>query len=110
MNERSSRSHTIFRIVVESRERSTTDSNSAQKSPSQSAGRMSVNGGAVKVSSLNLIDLAGSERASATGAEGVRLKEGGHINRSLLALGNVIKKLSKGEVCVLSYGLIILTV
>lgn len=34
-----------------------------------------------------------SERASATGAEGIRLKEGGNINRSLVCLGNVISAL-----------------
>ena len=37
-----------------------------------------------------------SERASATGAEGIRLKEGGNINRSLASLGNVISALGKG--------------
>lgn len=43
------------------------------------------------------MDLAGSERVSQTGAEGQRLKEGGHINRSLFTLGSVIAKLSEGE-------------
>ena len=32
-----------------------------------------------------------------TGAEGIRLKEGGHINKSLLTLGTVISKLSEGN-------------
>ena len=41
----------------------------------------------------NFVDLAGSERASQTQSEGARLKEGGHINRSLLTLGTVIRKL-----------------
>ena len=45
----------------------------------------------------NLVDLAGSERVSATGAEGIRFKEGTFINRSLLVLGNVISKLSEGN-------------
>ncbi|EPQ03591.1 Centromere-associated protein E, partial [Myotis brandtii] len=54
--------------------------------------------GSVKVSHLNLVDLAGSERAAQTGAEGVRLKEGCNINRSLFILGQVIKKLSDGQV------------
>lgn len=40
------------------------------------------------------MDLAGSERIAKTGAGGVRLKEGKHINKSLMALGNVINKLS----------------
>ncbi|XP_031454739.1 kinesin-like protein KIF19 [Phasianus colchicus] len=44
---------------------------------------------------LQLIDLAGSERAAWTQNRGQRMKEGAHINRSLLALGNCIKALSK---------------
>ncbi|CAH9094237.1 unnamed protein product [Cuscuta epithymum] len=46
---------------------------------------------------VNFIDLAGSERASQTLSAGTRLKEGCHINRSLLTLGTVIRKLSKGR-------------
>ncbi|KAF2533946.1 hypothetical protein F2Q70_00033620 [Brassica cretica] len=46
------------------------------------------------MASVSFIDLAGSERASQTMS---RLKEGCHINRSLLALGTVIRKLSKGR-------------
>ena len=45
------------------------------------------------VSQIHLVDLAGSERADATGATGVRLKEGGNINKSLVTLGNVISAL-----------------
>ncbi|KXS18834.1 kinesin-domain-containing protein [Gonapodya prolifera JEL478] len=78
MNERSSRSHTIFRMV---------------RWEQQFDSRTSFSG-AYKVSCLNLVDLAGSERVGHTGAEGIRLKEGGHINKSLLALGTVIGKLS----------------
>ncbi|NXJ81092.1 CENPE protein, partial [Trogon melanurus] len=79
MNEHSSRSHTIFRMIIESRERSDIANANCD--------------GAVMVSHLNLVDLAGSERASQTGSEGVRLKEGCNINRSLFILGQVIKKL-----------------
>jgi len=39
------------------------------------------------------VDLAGSERASQSLSAGARLKEGCHINRSLLTLGTVIRKL-----------------
>ncbi|KAL0384027.1 UNVERIFIED_CONTAM: Kinesin-like protein KIN-7F [Sesamum radiatum] len=46
---------------------------------------------------LNFVDLAGSERASQALSVGQRLKEGCHINRSLLTLGTVIRKLSKGR-------------
>ncbi|XP_064210035.1 centromere-associated protein E isoform X9 [Anguilla rostrata] len=81
MNQRSSRSHTIFRMILESRERS--DPASGENAD-----------GAIIVSHLNLVDLAGAERASQTGAEGARLKEGCNINRSLFTLGQVIKKLS----------------
>ncbi|XP_073457878.1 centromere-associated protein E isoform X2 [Aquarana catesbeiana] len=84
MNEHSSRSHTIFRMIVESRE-------------SNEPGNSESCEGAVMVSHLNLVDLAGSERASQTGAEGVRLKEGCNINRSLFILGQVIKKLSDDQ-------------
>ncbi|XP_063774231.1 centromere-associated protein E isoform X2 [Pseudophryne corroboree] len=84
MNDHSSRSHTIFRMIVESRE---------QNEPGNSENCE----GAVMVSHLNLVDLAGSERASQTGAEGVRFKEGCNINRSLFILGQVIKKLSDGQ-------------
>ncbi|XP_028996968.1 centromere-associated protein E isoform X2 [Betta splendens] len=81
MNQRSSRSHTIFRMILESRERS--DLASGENAD-----------GAIIVSHLNLVDLAGSERASQTGAEGTRFKEGCNINRSLFTLGQVIKKLT----------------
>ncbi|CAL5328129.1 unnamed protein product [Camellia sinensis] len=46
---------------------------------------------------VNFVDLAGSEHASQSLSVGTRLKEGCHINRSLLALGTVICKLSKGR-------------
>ena len=45
-------------------------------------------------SKLSLIDLAGSERASATNNRGARLQEGANINKSLLALGNCINSLA----------------
>ncbi|OLL25260.1 Kinesin-like protein 6 [Neolecta irregularis DAH-3] len=45
------------------------------------------------LATLSIIDLAGSERASATKNKGDRLLEGANINRSLLALGNCINAL-----------------
>jgi len=51
----------------------------------------------VRVSQLNLVDLAGSEGASRTQADGLRLREGQNINRSLLALSNVINRLSSAN-------------
>ncbi|XP_031401118.1 kinesin-like protein KIN-7O isoform X2 [Punica granatum] len=94
MNVYSSRSHTIFRMIIESRD-------IQQKRKTESGDKHEDEGGhtscdAVRVSVLNLVDLAGSERAAKTGAEGVRLKEGSHINKSLMTLGTVIKKLSEG--------------
>ncbi|KAK6120943.1 hypothetical protein DH2020_045312 [Rehmannia glutinosa] len=47
--------------------------------------------------SVNFVDLAGSERASQALSVGQRLKEGCYINRSLLTLSTVIRKLSKGR-------------
>ena len=51
----------------------------------------------VRYSQLNLVDLAGSEGASRTQADGLRLREGSNINRSLLALSNVINRLSSAN-------------
>ncbi|CAN8241144.1 unnamed protein product [Cochlearia groenlandica] len=78
MNVHSSRSHTIFRMVIESRGKENGSSSDA-----------------IRVSVLNLVDLAGSERIAKTGAGGVRLTEGKYINKSLMILGNVINKLSE---------------
>ncbi|XP_059636813.1 kinesin-like protein KIN-7N isoform X2 [Cornus florida] len=86
MNIQSSRSHTIFRMEIESKQRDTS-----------SCSDYSISDDAIRVSVLNLVDLAGSERIAKTGADGVRLKEGKHINKSLMVLGNVINKLSEGE-------------
>lgn len=61
-----------------------------------------------KFSVINLIDLAGSEKAEQTGATGDRLKEGCAINKSLTCLGNVISVLAdkasgKGKNLVVPY-------
>ncbi|XP_057456471.1 kinesin-like protein KIN-7D, mitochondrial [Lotus japonicus] len=73
----SSRSHTIFTLMIES-----------------SAHGEDYDG--VIFSQLNLIDLAGSE-SSKTDTTGLRRKEGSYINKSLLTLGTVIGKLSEGK-------------
>ncbi|KAI8554198.1 hypothetical protein RHMOL_Rhmol05G0080200 [Rhododendron molle] len=73
----SSRSHTIFTLMIES-----------------SAHGDEYDG--VVFSQLNLIDLAGSE-SSKTETSGLRRKEGAYINKSLLTLGTVIGKLSEGK-------------
>lgn len=86
MNEYSSRSHSIFRIVIESRERSSEELNEEE-----------VDGG-ILAATLTLVDLAGSERIRHTNTSGSRLKEGGHINKSLMTLGTVINKLCQDSV------------
>ena len=73
MNERSSRSHTIFRITIESRCKHTPDDESDET--------IDTDDDAVRVSTLNLVDLAGSESVRLTGATGDRQKEGGKINQ-----------------------------
>nr|AAM13881.1 putative kinesin [Arabidopsis thaliana] len=79
----SSRSHTIFTLMVES-----------------SATGDEYDG--VIFSQLNLIDLAGSE-SSKTETTGLRRKEGSYINKSLLTLGTVIGKLSEGKATHIPY-------
>lgn len=44
-----------------------------------------------RTSRFYLVDLAGSERQKHSESAGIRLKEAGSINKSLSALGNVIK-------------------
>ncbi|KAI8961849.1 kinesin-domain-containing protein [Daldinia sp. FL1419] len=85
-NARSSRSHAVVQIVVESRERI----------PGGAAGdkRSGIMPGGVRVSTLSLIDLAGSEKAAESKE---RRAEGSHINKSLLTLGTVISKLSENK-------------
>ncbi|ORY32865.1 kinesin motor domain-domain-containing protein [Naematelia encephala] len=73
-NERSSRSHVVFTLVIESRPRDGSGDDD------------------IRLSRLNLIDLAGSERAV---SDLERRGEGKHINQSLLALREVINKLTE---------------
>jgi centromeric protein E len=84
-NARSSRSHAVVQIVVESRER-------IPGGPGSDTKRQGLLPGGVRVSTLSLIDLAGSEKAAESKE---RRTEGSHINKSLLTLGTVIAKLSE---------------
>ena len=100
MNERSSRSHTIFRITVESRLKDTAkngedDDGDDSDEEDLLRGNETGKSGAVRVSTLNLVDLAGSESVRHTGATGDRQKEGGIINQSLLTLSRVIGSLGQ---------------
>ncbi|EDN95887.1 hypothetical protein SS1G_12092 [Sclerotinia sclerotiorum 1980 UF-70] len=74
-NATSSRSHAVLQINVAQKDR-----NASVNEPHTMA-------------TLSIIDLAGSERASATKNRGERLIEGANINKSLLALGSCINAL-----------------
>ena len=78
MNERSSRSHSIFTLRVRGQNATTMESCDAV---------------------LNLVDLAGSERLSnsGSGSHPARLKEAQCINKSLSSLADVIAALQQGK-------------
>lgn len=82
MNDKSSRSHSIFNIVL----------NISDLKASTSTGSVQT-----KRSKISLVDLAGSERVSHTCASGERLREGVSINKSLLTLGKVIAALADAK-------------
>lgn len=92
-HEHSSRSHTIFQIIIESCDNRASKLYSVKKmglathkkGPSQSG---------IKLSYLNLIDLAGSEKYT---SDKDRRKEASFINKSLLTLGAVISKMSESK-------------
>ncbi|KAK4538036.1 hypothetical protein CDCA_CDCA15G4061 [Cyanidium caldarium] len=75
MNEESSRSHSVFIMMMESEH-----TDEAQVTKRTTA-------------RLNMVDLAGSERQKLARTSGQLLREAGNINRSLSALGNVINAL-----------------
>jgi hypothetical protein len=64
LNAQSSRSHAIFRLLLESRE--------SRELPDDQTMRVSV---------LNMVDLAGSENSKSAGVTGIRKREGGKINQ-----------------------------
>ncbi|XP_049746715.1 kinesin-like protein KIF18A [Elephas maximus indicus] len=79
INATSSRSHAVFQIYLRQQEKTASINQS------------------VRIAKMSLIDLAGSERASATSAQGIQFREGTNINQSLLALGNVINALADAK-------------
>ncbi|KAK3070277.1 tubulin-dependent ATPase kip3 [Teratosphaeriaceae sp. CCFEE 6253] len=74
-NATSSRSHAVLQVNISLKDRDTSTTEP------------------VTMATLSIIDLAGSERASATKNRGERLLEGANINKSLLALGSCINAL-----------------
>jgi len=94
MNQTSSRSHSVFTIIVECCDSSGNGLGSGASSKHQ---RDHPQQQIIRVGKLNLVDLAGSERQSKTGTTGERFKEATKINLSLSALGNVISALVDGR-------------
>ncbi|PSR70948.1 hypothetical protein PHLCEN_2v13170 [Hermanssonia centrifuga] len=102
-NERSSRSHSVFRVVIESRERGIGGDDGTPsgrqtpgyRPPTPGGARLQARGGrSVQTSVLSLIDLAGSEKAT---SDKERTREGKYINTSLLTLGSVIGTLAENS-------------
>ena len=72
LNSHSSRSHTVFSVMVEAK-----DAMQMQQT--------------IKTSKIHLVDLAGCERVKKTNSEGAVLKESSFINKSLSFLEMVIQ-------------------
>lgn len=83
LNKASSRSHAVFQVRIRRQDR-------AKAGPGGLINRQAEYTSA----RLNVVDLAGSERIKKSGAEGVQLREATMINKSLLALGNVVSALA----------------
>nr|XP_002736584.1 PREDICTED: kinesin-like protein KIF14-like [Saccoglossus kowalevskii] len=80
MNDKSSRSHSVFTIVLTQKKTEMIEGEAHEHS---------------RTSRINLIDLAGSERCTSAETTGTRLREGASINKSLHTLGKVISSLSE---------------
>lgn len=114
MNDKSSRSHSIFNIVLNLTDLSSDDGMSSDTDSGTISSLRQT-----RRSKISLVDLAGSERISVSGSNGERIREGVSINKSLLTLGKVIAALADtrkqaalprpthlcpiGRVCLLGY-------
>lgn len=88
MNANSSRSHAVYMVKLEKRNKIPKDTISQN---------MMTRDNSMTKSTLYLVDLAGSERVSKTKVSGTRLDEAKNINLALLALGNCIQALADGK-------------
>lgn len=93
MNVRSSRSHTVFTLHIRHRR---FESGCERNGVFEQGADFAHNSDDERrfESTLQLVDLAGSERVRHTNATGSRLREGGHINQSLLVLSTIVSRLS----------------
>lgn len=103
INEYSSRSHSIFQIMIESVLDETmihsddVNYGNFDGKINKSNTNPHTNTRYIRKSYLNLVDLAGSERIHEHENKSDATIETGHINKSLFVLGNVISKLSSQE-------------
>ena len=86
MNDESSRSHSVFQIIL-------TQTETVHIRSDDPDDRYSKPITYKKISKINLVDLAGSERLKKSGAQGQQLKEAAGINLSLTTLKKVIDAL-----------------
>ena len=87
IHDHSSRSHSVFKIRIDSSERGRMDLNEEEEGKPA---------GGIRASVFNLVDLAGSERLNDSGSGSIA--ETSHINKSLFVLTKVINKLADGPI------------
>lgn len=88
LNAESSRSHSVFNIRLVQIEQLAHNSDGVAIIPDSNT---------IKISQLSLADLAGSERTNRTQTTGMRLKEAGRINNSLMSLRNCLEILRENQ-------------
>lgn len=85
LNAESSRSHSVFNIRL-------------VQAPTDSHGEHVIQDKrTITISQLSLVDLAGSERSSRTKTTGLRLREAGNINNSLMTLRTCLEYLRENQ-------------